>query len=317
MSAVVTTVTGDVHPEAAGFTLPHEHLLTQFWHARHRFDLASMPEDTQYIVDELRDFSASGGTTVVDVTPNGLNRNPEELRELSARTGVQVVMGCGWYRDHYYPAEALLESRSVHDLSQELIQEIVDGVGSTGVRPGIIGEIGTEKAWVSPTEERVHRAAGRASAATGLAVMTHSFASTVGLWQLQILTEEGCDPSRVIIGHADTYRDAAYHRELLRRGATIEFDTHLWYRPQIMDQAYSMLAEYVAEGWRDQLLVSLDTCKAEHLRVFGGSGFVGVYARVIPGLLAAGLTHEDVTALFVTNPARMLSVSRTEQVHES
>ena len=97
-------------------------------------------------------------------------------------------MGCGWYRDHYYPASAEIDRRSVDSLADELVAEIEQGADGTGVRPGLIGEIGTEKFWMSPTEERVHRAAARAAARTGLPITTHSFASDVGLWQLQVLT---------------------------------------------------------------------------------------------------------------------------------
>ena len=76
-------------------------------------------------------------------------------------------MGGGWYRDAYYPAEAMIDRRSVDSLAEELVGEATVGVGETGVRIGIIGEIGTDKPWLTPAEERVHRAAARASRRTG------------------------------------------------------------------------------------------------------------------------------------------------------
>jgi len=86
------------------------------------------------------------------------------------------------------------------------------------VRPGIIGEIGTDKPWVSALEERVHRAAARASLATGLAITTHAILSPVGLDQLRIFTEEGVDPGRVVIGHADSYPVLDHYLTLLGEG---------------------------------------------------------------------------------------------------
>ena len=86
-------------------------------------------------------------------------------------------MGSGWYRGAYYPPEARIDRRSVDDLADELVGEATDGVGETGVRPGIIGEIGTDKPWISPAEERVHRAAARAARRTGLAITTHAVLS--------------------------------------------------------------------------------------------------------------------------------------------
>ena len=305
----VMTVQGAIAPDALGFTLMHEHLLTSFWHATHRFDLAGMPEDERYIVEELTAAAAKGCRTLVDVTPVGINRDPEALRDLSSQTGVQVVMGCGWYRDSYYPATVEIERRSVDSLADELVTEIEQGVKDTGVRPGIIGEIGTEKGWMSPAEERVHRAAARAAATTGLPVMTHSFASDVGLWQLQVLSEEGVDPSRVIIGHADSYRRQSYHRSLLDAGANIEFDTLLWYRPSLFDDALDLLCQYIEGGFRDRVLISMDTCKAEHLSRFGGAGLTGIQDKVLPGLRARGLSEADLAAIFIENPRRLLAVS--------
>lgn len=308
----VMTVQGPVAPEELGFTLMHEHLLTRFWHATHRFDLAGMPEDDRYIIDELNRLRSTPYRTLVDVTPVGINREPTAMRDLARRTGVQVVMGCGWYRDSYYPAAAQIDQRPVDSLADEIVAEIRHGVASTGVRPGIIGEIGTEKSWMSPTEERVHRAAGRAAARTGLSVTTHSFASDIGLWQLKVLREEGVDPRRVIIGHADTFRVPSYHRALLEQGATIEFDTLMWYRPVLFEDALDMICDYVKDGYRSQLLISMDTCKSEHLLRFGGAGLTGVHDVVVPGLRDRGLNEDDLEAIFVENPKRLLTITTGE-----
>src|SRR5207244_11398316 len=101
-------------------------------------------------------------------------REPAWLARVSGATGLNVVMGCGWYRGAYYPAEARIDRRSVDDLADELVREATDGVGESGIRPGVIGEIGTDKPWVSALEERVHRAAARASRRPGLALTPHA-----------------------------------------------------------------------------------------------------------------------------------------------
>ena len=137
-------------------------------------------------------------------------------------------MGCGWYRGAYYPAEALIDRRSVEDLADELVREAEEGIAVDGldvpVKPGIIGEIGTDKPWLSALEERVHRAVARASRRTGLAISTHAVMSDVGLAQLTVFEAEGADPSRVVIGHADSYPVLDHYLEIIRRGANIEFD---------------------------------------------------------------------------------------------
>ena len=191
MAPRVMTVTGPIPPERVGFTLPHEHTGIHLWHIPDRSDYWELAGDELTLAEELGDFRRRGGSTLVDMTLPGVGRDPERLRRLATRSGVQVVMGCGWYRGAYYPAEALIDRRSVDDLAAELIAEFSDGVAGTGVRPGIIGEIGTDKPWVSALEERVHRAAARASLATGMAISTHAILSPVGLAQLRIFTDEG------------------------------------------------------------------------------------------------------------------------------
>ena len=64
----------------------------------------------------------------------------------------------------------------------------------------------------------------RASRRTGLAITTHAVLSDVGAAQLTIFEEEGVDPGRVVIGHADSYPHLDHYLGLIARGASIEFD---------------------------------------------------------------------------------------------
>src|SRR4029077_15174147 len=207
MAPRVVTVTGPVPPERIGFTLPHEHLSCRPELVRARAELIDFTSDAEVMTDELHDFRRRGGSCVVDLTSGGLARDPIWLRTLATRSGVYIVMGAGWYRDSFYPPEAGIDRRSVDELADEIVAECEHGVEETGIRPGIIGEIGTDRAWLSPREERVFRAVARAARRTGLAVSTHALQSQVGLDQLHILEEEGLDPGRVVIGHADSNLD--------------------------------------------------------------------------------------------------------------
>jgi hypothetical protein len=185
--------------------------------------------------DSLRNIVATGRAGLLFLVPglgetlrvNGraaVVRDPEWLAGLSRATGLHLVMGSGWYRGAHYPAEALIDRRSVDALADVIVHDATVGVGETGIRAGIIGEIGTDKPWLSAQEERVHRAAARAARRTGLAITTHAVQSTVGLDQLDVFAAEGADLSRVVIGHADSNPSLDYHRAIVERGATVEFD---------------------------------------------------------------------------------------------
>src|SRR5919202_1027710 len=167
--ATVMTVRGPLVATDLGVTQPHEHLLLNVEWIDARFSLDGILDDEALAVEELGAYAAAGGQSIVDLTNVGLRRDPAGVRRISEATGVHVVMGCGWYRQPYYPAEALIDRTSTDALADRLVHEIECGIDGTDVRPGVIGEIGSHKGFVSAQEERVFRAAGRAAARAGLA----------------------------------------------------------------------------------------------------------------------------------------------------
>jgi predicted metal-dependent phosphotriesterase family hydrolase len=311
MAPRVMTVSGPLPPERVGFALPHEHTGIQLWHVPDRWDYWELTPVELILTDELADFRRRGGSTLVDLTLPGVGRDPERLRQFATRSGVQIVMGCGWYRGAYYPAEARIDRRSVDDLAAELAAEFRDGVSGTGVRPGIIGEIGTDKPWVSALEERVHRAAARASNATGMAISTHGVLSPVGLAQLRIFEEEGVDPGRVVIGHADSYPVLDHYLAILDRGANLEFD-FLGHRFGEEEAAEPRLVELIVEllerGYGSQLLLSQDVSHNSQLRANGGFGYAYLQQHFLPTLRTAAVGEGEIAQMTIENPRRILTI---------
>jgi predicted metal-dependent phosphotriesterase family hydrolase len=307
------TVAGPVDPATLGVTLPHEHTAISLWHIPARWDYWELTPDERLIGEELGLFRAAGGGTLVDLTVTGVGRDPEWLAGVSRATGLNVVMGCGWYRGAYYPAEALIDRRSVDDLAEELVREATDGVGETGIRPGIIGEIGTDKPWVSALEERVHRAAARASRRTGLAITTHAVMSNVGLAQLRIFEEEGADPARVVIGHADSFPSLDYYLAIVARGASVEFDfLGMSFTPQERHgegRIVELLCELLQRGHAERVLLSQDVCHNSQLKRYGGNGYVHLAETFLPRLRAAGVSDTEIETLTIANPRRLLTVA--------
>jgi phosphotriesterase-related protein len=310
--AHVQTVRGPVAPETIGFTLPHEHTAIALWHVRDRWDYWELTPDEPIIEAELGLFRTAGGSCLADLTLRGVGRDPTRLAGLSERTGLHIVMGCGWYRDAYYPPEARIDRRSVDDLADELVREATDGVAGTGIRPGIIGEIGTDKPWLSPAEERVHRAVARAARRTGLAITTHAVMSPVGVAQLRIFEEEGVDPARVVIGHADSYPSLDHYLEIVRRGANVEFDfLGMAFTPMERkgeERIGGLVLELLARGHADRILLSQDVCHNSQLKHYDGNGYVHLHESFLPRLRAAGASEADIARLTVANPVRILTV---------
>lgn len=312
MAPRVMTVTGPIPPERVGFTLPHEHTSSRAEIAARREQLFDFTSDPELILDELRDFHRRGGSCLVDLTNGGLGRDPLWLRDLSTRSGVLIVMGSGWYRESWYPPEARIDRRGVADLAAEIVAEVEHGVGDTGVRPGIIGEIGTDHGWVSAQEERVHRAAARAARDTGLAVTTHSLHSQVGLDQLRIFEDEGLDPARVIIGHADSVPSLDYYLAILDRGANVQFDFLGAPGNPVGEHGEPRLIEIVVEllerGFTDQLLLSHDVSANRQLKAYGGNGYTYLQQHFLPSLRTAAVAEGEIARMTIDNPRRILTV---------
>lgn len=308
----VMTVLGPVEPGSLGFTLPHEHTQCVLWHIQSRWDYWELTPDEPVILEELRYYREAGGTTLVDVTMPGIGRDPVWIRRMAEQSGLNIVMGGGWYRTSYYPPEAMIERRSVDSLAEELVHDATVGVGETGIRIGVLGEIGTDKPWMTPIEERVHRAVARCSRRTGLGITTHAVMSDVGAWQMTVFEDEGVDPGRVVIGHADSYPNLDHYLSLINRGASLEFDflgmsftpTEKYGEGRTID----LLLELLHRGHGDRIFLSHDVCHNSQLRRYEGNGYTYLHTTFLPRLLERGVSQAEIDQITIANPRRLLTI---------
>jgi len=307
VTAFVQTVTGPVAPESLGFTLTHEHVFLSMW-ADDGHSFMAQLTDEDVLSAELTAFREAGGACLVDQTPGGSGRNPAGLRRLSERTGVAIVTGCGWYIESFYPDRESLARRSVGQIAEQLMGEIQEGLDETGVRPGIIGEIGAGQDWVSPLEERVHRAAARAQIATGLPLATHTLHHGAGRHQMSIFEDEGVDPSRVCIGHCDTFPNLEYCLEVANWGGYVSLD-NIGLQLGDHEGAVQRLAlDLIEAGFAEQVLLSQDVGQMSELGTRGGRGYTYVASRFLPALRDAGVDEATLQTITVENPRRWLRI---------
>lgn len=303
MAGRVMTVDGPVDAAELGVVLPHEHL---FCNTLREYRSDGLLDDRALMEREVAAFHAAGGGTIVELTGSTLGRRPEDLRAVSRATGVHVVMGCGLYRDPYL-ADTGIDRLSVAALAAAMVAEIVDGVGDTGIRPGVIGEVGTDAAWVSAREERSLRAAARAQVATGLTLSLHAARWPVGRLILPILEQEGVAATRVIVGHLDTVRDSPYHVELARQGCYVEFDGFSTTHEYDLERMVRDIVAVADAGFLDRLLISHDLFRQSHLTAYGGVGFAFILEHVTGRLRAAGFGEDELRRVLVDNPRAALT----------
>ena len=134
-------------------------------------------------------------------------------------------------------------------------------------------------------------------------------ASPIGLQQLAIFEEEGVEPARVVIGHADSYPNLDYYLEIVRRGAYVQFDKvgdpKAFYMRE--DRLINFILELIEGGFLQQILLSHDTAFPVHLKMMGGIGYDYMPTRFIPALLDSGIPQSAIDQLTVHNPRRMLT----------
>ncbi|MEM9250170.1 MAG: phosphotriesterase-related protein [Pseudomonadota bacterium] len=347
-AATVATVTGPIARDALGVTLMHEHILndcTCWWRGRDpgfASPIRDLPvsasilsqlkhdpfacrdncalDDETRAVAELMQFGAEGGATVVDPTCRGIGRAPEALRRISQATGLNIVMGSGYYLQSSHPAR--LAAMTAEDVAEELIAEHRDGVGPEAVPIGLIGEIGVSADFTAE-ERKSLRGAAMAAIATGLPLMIH-----LPGWErlahavLDCVAAEGQPLDRVILCHMNpSWDDDAYQRSLADRGAFLEYDMigmDYWYDDQQVQcpsdaDCAQAIAALVRDGYLDRLLLSQDVFLKMMLTAFGGNGYAHVQRHFLPRLLRLGLSEGDLDRLMIANPAAALCAYTTPE----
>jgi phosphotriesterase-related protein len=341
-SGRVMTVRGPVAADELGITLPHEHILNDcrcWWHRPvepERQHLATEPvhqgivgelrmdpfvnldncalDDEPLAIAELLAFRHAGGATVVDPTCRGIGRNPKALVRISEATGLNVVMGAGYYLESSHPP--VVRGMSAQDIADEIVVEALHGID--GVRIGLIGEIGVSGDF-TPEEEKSLRGAARAQARTRLPLMVHLPGwFRHGLKVLDIIEEEGGNPAHTVLCHMNpSFADPAYQEACAARGAFIEYDMigmDYWYADQGVqcpsdEETAGAIAGLIARGFGDRLLLSQDVFLKMMLTRYGGYGYAYVLRHFVPRLRRHGVGEGAIRRLLIDNPRAMFSAA--------
>jgi phosphotriesterase-related protein len=341
---MVQTVRGELDGSEMGVTLPHEHVFidlsavlsqpvdpTLGWlvdakvsmniigHLLHHATSCRdnlIIDDPDLAVKELEMYKNLGGRTVVDVSSRGLAPRPLELRKVSERTGLNIIMGCGYYVARSHPKD--MRSRSMGSIADEIIRDIKEGVDGTDVRAGIIGEIGTSHP-VTESEWKVLRAAAQAQKSTGVALNVHmNNRGKHGLEVIKLLESEGVDPARIILSHQDELDNPTleYYAAVAERGAYVEFDCfgeedyaeEFDYVHPRDTRRMEWVSRIIDAGYIDNLLISQDVCYKTYMREYGGYGYDHILRTIVPLLRRKYfVADEEVQQMMVENPRRAIA----------
>ena len=343
------TVLGPIDPNLLGNTITHEHLLldeshifartppedpdarktfyaplsmetlSRIYYAGHlNLDNFKM-QDENLAIEEALHFKDHGGATIVEVTPIGIQRDPEGLQRIAMATGLNIIMGSSYYVDPSLPAY-------VHDMSETkiadgIIEEFAIGAQGTDIRPGLIGEVGMSMP-KTETETRILRASAKAQQVTGAPLMVHPGRHPdEPLHIVRTLEKLGCDIERVIICHIDrTIFDLQRLKDLASTGVVLEYDLfgheHARYlysasvdQPNDADRL-RYIRYLIDEGFGKQIVIAQDCDNKIYLRKFGGCGYAHILENVVPRALNRGFTQDEIDQILIETPRRLFTFAR-------
>ena len=272
-------------------------------------------DDEALAIKELCFYKNAGGNTIVDASLPGIGRNPEGLKRISKATGLNIIMGTGFYVGETHPEE--LDYMTEDEIDQLMVDELEQGIN--GICAGYIGEIGISEIF-DDKERRVLRAAAFAHKKTGAAINVHINPWTVnGIEAADILLNAGVRPEKICISHVDVENREDYILELLKKGVYIEFDNfskEYYIRREVRNSGYgnfvhdtervALVKKLINMGYLERILLTCDLCLKNLLHHYGGWGYDHVLTNIVPMMEDEGITIEQIKTMLVDNPANWL-----------
>jgi phosphotriesterase-related protein len=308
--ATINTVSGPIDTADLGFTLMHEHILTQSPGVKENFAMFDREAEMANAVQKLKDVQDRGVKTLVDLTV-GNWRDIPFVKEAVSVSGMQVIVATGlyWEVPYYFRAQS---GRSIEHIADLFTRDITDGIMDTGVKAGVI-KCAADEPGVTPDVERILRAAANAHRATGVNISTHTHpASEVGLKQQDIFEDEGVDLSRVVIGHSGDTEDTAYLKKLCDRGSLIGMDRFGLDLFLTTPQRVATIQKMCDMGYANKMVLSHDAaCYFDWVdpplreKLMPNWSYNHIPDDVLPALREAGVSEDDITAMTVDNPRRV------------
>lgn len=304
ISGSITTVSGEKNTsDLSGAVLAHEHLRIDL---SNEVDPKGFVQDNEAVMKELVEAREHFGLgLVLELTCQGMGRDPLVLRSLSERSGVEIVCATGFYYERFHPGYVV--DSSADELAGILIREIREGIDDTGIRPGVIGEIGSHGCEMSVAEERCFRAAARAAIETGLPVSTHAHLGAGAIHQLELLLEEGLSAEKICLGHQDLLADSRQHQHLAEAGAYVAFDTVGKESYQSDEARLHLVLEMLKAGHGGRILLSNDISRENYFRERGGVGYSHLFRSFLPRLEEAGVERQQIKTIVEDNPREFLT----------
>ena len=330
------TINGLLEADKLGHILPHEHIIMEFpnWGYNRLYPelenkkvtmdiLGKLKRDVwscddnlrldekDIMIEEILSFKKQGGSTIIDATTLGLGRDVKTVSEIAYKTGVNIIVGTGYYINSGHPKE--VGEKSISQLESWMVEEVTKGIDGTKIRAGFIGEIGMSNP-IHPDEEKVLRAALRAHRETGAPVSIHQFGEEVLRKIDSIILEEGVSPNKVILCHMGSHTlemciwaaSKGYYVEIDSFGDEL-YSNALAGQITRDNDSIRLVKILINNGYLKQILISSDICVKILLKKYGGWGYEHIIKHIKPFMLREGISQKAIDSMIYYNPMEVIA----------
>ena len=302
----VMTVRGAIDGEDLGVVDYHEHLYFDAPDWLLREDRDFRLNSVERSAEELRSWARAGGRTLIEMSAIDFGRNVRQVVRIADLVpDVHVVVITG-YNKPYFCDRAILNEDEVA-MVRNCIRDIETGIDGTGVKAGIV-KGGSGYNTFQEADRKLMRIAAKVHVETGVPVMTHTEAGTMGYDQVSLLDAQGVPPGRVCLSHMDRNPDFWEHRRIAEAGAYLGYDCpgKVKYGPDEM--RIDVLKRMIDAGLGDRILLGNDLGRPSYWRSYGGGpGLDFVLTRFVPRLREEGVSDAAIRDLLENNPRRFLT----------
>lgn len=282
-------------------------------HEHVTIDLSSVKNDNdckldnkEQTIEEFKELSKKGVSTIVDMTNIGMGRNIKYLKEVSEKSNIKILSSTGFYKEPFFPE--IVYKLEEKDLAHIFINDINNGIDNTNIKASIIGEIGSSLNKIKDLEKKTFKAACLAHLETGIPIVTHTTLGTMGKEQIKIFLENGVNLENVVLSHIDLSGDLEYMKFLLDKGVNIAFDTIGKNNYKLDKDRIKWLKELCLSGYSKQILMSMDITRKSNFKENGGIGYSYLIDKFIPMLYKADINNEDIENMLYKNAKRIYKI---------
>ena len=324
--AAVNTVLGPISPSDLGITLMHEHILYGYpgWEGDRTIAPVNRKEIVANGVTTLKQLKDEYGLqSYVDATPLDGGRMPEILKEISEKSGVNIICATGYYYEGEGSPTYWKFRGSLGDITGELYElfmtEVTKGIMDTGIKAGVL-KVGSSKGAITDYEKIMFATAAQVSKETGVPIITHTQEGTMGPQQAEFLIGAGANPKQIQIGHMSDNIDITYQEDTFKHGVYVSWD-RMGLQGLVgcpMDaQRYPVMIELIKKGYADKMMISHDciltwlgrplNLPEAALPLVANWHPSHLFKNIIPELKKGGVTDAQITSIIKENPRRLFA----------